>query len=89
MLSAEFGYSIDHIDEYMDIPLFEGCLRYRDFSPPIGALFKAFCDAMEGGGGGMKMGYNKSTSQRQTTPENSLSDFAEAFGGFGGMVTVK
>lgn len=90
MLSAEFGYSIPEIDEYMDIQRFEGCMRYRDFSPPIGALFKAFCGSLDGDGGKVKMSYGKTSSVGvERSKENDIGEFMSAFGGFGGTVTTK
>jgi hypothetical protein len=42
MLAAEFHYTEDYVDDYMDLDRFQAHLRYRQNYPPISALFQAF-----------------------------------------------
>jgi hypothetical protein len=86
MLEAEFGLSPDWIDENMDLPRFDGHLRYRSFNPPIGALFKAFMDSFGGDGNKTEIVYG---GGYQRPKENTEEDFLEAFGALGGVIVNK
>lgn len=87
MLEAEFHLSPDWIDEQMDLQRFEGHLRYRNFNPPIGALFKAFMGSLDASGQGAELRY---TGKLYKEPANNdLQTFAAAFGEFGGRIVTK
>ena len=98
MLSAEFHYTEEFIDEYMDMPKYLAHLRYRNDNPPVGGLLKAIVDSFSTGEGGKgdKTHYRSTEVQlaegeASYTDEGdgSMSDFMQAFAGFGGSVVSK
>lgn len=76
MLAAEFHYLPDYIDEYMDIPLFDGHMRYRETCPPVGMIIKALFNEAST--------TKNDRSQTTTTQENNnqeLREFIQMMGG--------
>jgi hypothetical protein len=82
MLAAEFGYSPLVIDEQMDMQLFNGHMRYREFSPPVGALLKGILEGLANGGEGKVASSDKSE-------EEQLAELKSLFGGIGGKVEMQ
>lgn len=87
MLTAEFHLSISEIDEQMDLPLFDGFLRYRDFNPPAGALIKGVLEAFGDGRGTAGISYSGGSTSSSKSERESLSELVAIFGGMGGNVT--
>lgn len=70
----------------MDMELFEGYLRYREFSPPIGALFSAFMKAFgDGADKQPNINYGRGADKPQSE-EEQLAELVSIFGEIGGTV---
>ena len=91
MLAAEFGYTRDYILKNINIPIFQGHMRYRKKCPPISILFKAFMgieDEEESNSIISKQEFEKikNNIQKKESSAEEMEAFAALFGSAGGRV---
>ena len=70
---AEFGYSWEYIDEYMDLERFEGHMRYRKDCPPAGLMVRLLMEGLSGN-------KSKGSSYRPEPVSDEIKAIAKAKG---------
>jgi len=75
MLAAEFGYSRNYVDTYINMPSLRSIKLYRSYNPPVGAILKAlFSDGKSENKSVQKEGVSSEFLSMENVPITKLTE---------------